>query len=89
MSLRKEDGSRTCSDHDTAPCLNDFFTSVFTTKPEGDLPSLPDKFKAHCLNDITITYSDILYELNRLNSNKSCGPDNCHPHVLKDRFILS
>jgi len=31
MSLRKEDGSRTCSDHETAQCLNDFFTSVFTT----------------------------------------------------------
>jgi len=49
-----------------------------------DLPSLPDKSKGHCLNDITITYSDILYKLNRLNPNKYCGPDNCHPHVLKE-----
>jgi len=55
------------NDHETVLCLNDFFTSVFTTKPEGDLPSLPDKSKGHYLNNITITYSDILYELNRLN----------------------
>ena len=60
MSLRKEDGSRTCSDQETAQCLNDFFTSVFTIEPEGDLPSLPDKSKGHCLSDITITHSDIV-----------------------------
>ena len=61
---RKEDGSLTCSDQETAHCLNDFFTIVFTTEPEGDLPSSPDKSKGHCLSNITITYSDILYELN-------------------------
>ena len=63
MSLRKEDGSCTCSDQETAQCLNDFFTSVFTTEPDRDLPSLPDKSKGHCLNDITISHSDILHEL--------------------------
>ena len=66
MSLRKEDGSCTCSDQETAQCLNDFFTSVFTTEPDRDLPSLPDKSKGHCLNDITISHSDILHELDWL-----------------------
>jgi len=49
-----------CSDHETAQRLHDFFTSVFTTEPEEDLPSLPDKSKGHYLNYIIITYSDIL-----------------------------
>ena len=64
--------------------LNDFFTSVFTTEPDRDLPSLPDKSKGHCLNDITISHSDILHEFDRLKPNKSCSPDNCHPRVLKE-----
>ena len=84
MSLRKEDGSGTCSDQEAAQCLNDFFTSVFTTEPDGDLPSLPDKSKGHCLNDITISHSDILHEIDQLKPNKSCGPDNCHPRVFKE-----
>jgi len=64
LMLCPQDGSCICSDHETAQCLNDFFTSLFTTEPEGDLPSLPDKSKSPCLNDIIVTYSDILYELN-------------------------
>ena len=43
MSLRKEDVSHTCSNQETAQCLKWLFTRVFTTEPEGDLPSLPDK----------------------------------------------
>ena len=84
MSLRKGDGSFTCSDRETAQCLNDFFSSVFTIEPEADLPSLPDKSMGHHLGNITITHCDILTELNRLKPNKSCGPDNCHPRVLKE-----
>jgi len=38
MSLRKEDGLLTCSDQETTQFLNDFFSSVFTTEPESDLP---------------------------------------------------
>jgi len=39
------------------------FSSVFTTKPESDLPFLPDKSKGQYLSDIGITYSDVLNEL--------------------------
>jgi len=84
MSLKKVDGSLTGSDQETAQCLNNFFSSVFTMEPETDLPFLPDKSKGQCLNEITIEHNDILYELNRLNPNKACGPDNCHPHVIKE-----
>jgi len=57
---------------------------VFTIEPATDLPFLPAKSKGQCLNEITIEHNDIFYELNRLNPNKSCGPDNCHPRVIKE-----
>jgi len=62
----KQDRLLTSSDQDTAQCINDFFSSMFTTEPEADLPSLPDKSKGHCFSDITITCSDILNKLNQL-----------------------
>ena len=36
------------------------------------------------LYSISITYDDVLNELNRLKTNKSCNPDNCDPCVLKE-----
>ena len=33
--------------------------------------------------DIEITHQDILNQLGKLKTNKSFGPESCHPHVLK------
>ena len=35
----------------------EFFSSVFTTEPETDLPSLPDKTKGHYLDNVIITHN--------------------------------
>jgi len=84
MSLKKDDGSLTGSNLETAQCLNNFFSSVFTMELETDLSFLPGKSNGQCLNEITIEHNDILYELNRLNPYKFCGLDNCHPRVIKE-----
>ena len=47
--LVKEDGALTCSDHEVANCLNDFFTDVFTNELVSDVPSLPDRLKSSIL----------------------------------------
>ena len=65
--LMKKDGWITSFDQEIAEDLNGFFSSVFTTEPEADLPSLPDKPKGNFLNNITITGNDILNKLNRIN----------------------
>ena len=36
------------------------------------------------LHDIMFTHQDVLDQLNWLKTNKSSGPDNCHPCVLKE-----
>ena len=56
----KEDGALTCSDHEVANCLNDFFTDLFTNNPVSDVPSLPDRSNGSILQDIEITHQDIL-----------------------------
>ena len=81
--LVKEDGTLTCSDHEVANCLNDFFTSVFTNEPTSSIPNLPDRSNGNILQHIEITHQDISNQLDRLETSKSCGYDNCHPRVLK------
>ena len=67
-----------------ANCLNDFFTSVYTHEATSDIPNLPDRSNGNTLQHIKVTHQDILDQLHRLKPNKSCGPDNCHPRVLKN-----
>ena len=82
--LVKRDGTLTCSDRDVANCLNDFFTSVYTHEAISDIPNLPDRSNGNTLQHIKVTHQDILDQLHGLKPNKSCGPDNCHPQVLKN-----
>ena len=35
------------------------------------------------MNNISISHQDIIDQLNKLNPNKSCGPDKIHPRVIK------
>ena len=82
--LLKDDGTLTCSDHEVANHLNDFFTSVYTDEPTSEVPTLPDRSNGSTLQHTEITHEDVLHQLNRLKPNKSCGPDKCHPQVLKN-----
>ena len=49
-----------------------------------NIPTLPDMSSGYKLHDIVLTHQDVLDQLNRLNTDKSCGSDNCHPCVLKE-----
>ena len=43
-----------------------------------------DRSNSSTLQHTEITYENDLHKLNRLNPSKSCGPDKCHPRVLKN-----
>ena len=66
---------------DAANC---FFTSVYSNESTSEVPNLPDRSKGCTLQHIQITHQYILDQLDRLKPYKSCGPDNCHLHVLKN-----
>ena len=64
--------------------MADFFSSVFTTEPIGEVPVLePRRIKAK-FEDIVITEESVRKELLKMNPNKSQGPDMIHPKVLKE-----
>ena len=82
--MLQEDGSLTISDYESANTLNKFFTSVYTKEPTIDIPSLSDRSNGCKLQSISLTHQDVLNQLNRLKTNKSCGPDNVHSRVIKE-----
>ena len=81
--MERDDGSPTETDYEAANVLNTFFTSVFTKESLFDIPSLSDKSNGMDLNSITITHQDIIHQIQKLDPNKSCGPDKIHPRVIK------
>ena len=83
-TLRKQDGSLAISAKDKADTLNTFFSSVFTVEDTENVPvGLPQDLDEK-LSFITITPEIVASKLRALNSNKSQGHDQWHPHFLKE-----
>lgn len=83
-NLTKPDGSKTETDQEKAEVLQDFFSSVFTKEDLQDIPLPSDVEFDTPLDDIQITSGDVFELLRRLKPNKSPGPDNIHPRLLKE-----
>ena len=75
----------TTDETEKAELLSDFFQSVFTKEPHGDIPK-PTKrnLKSPPLEDIKITEEIVLKKLNKLDITKSQGPDEIGPRILKE-----
>ena len=61
--------------------------SVFSTEDLNDIPQPTAQFNRpenEKLNNMVITRENVLNEINRLKPNKSPGPDNIYPKVLKE-----
>ncbi len=71
------------TDLEKAEVLADFFTSVFTCEPVGPINEVPPRSNA-MIKEIEITPEIVYKKLKALNVNKSYGPDELHPRVLKE-----
>ena len=74
----------TNSNKEKSEVLSDYFASVFTYEPES-LPLESELFTVEStLKDIEITSDDVKKQLEPLKPDKSPGPDDLHPRVLKE-----
>ncbi|XP_033745732.1 uncharacterized protein LOC117331241 [Pecten maximus] len=72
------------SDADKADVLVNFFTSVFTKAPPGEIPNFEQRTVSQPFQDTSCTEENIMKLSLKLNSNKSCGPDEMHPKALEE-----
>ncbi len=69
---------KTSSDEEKANILANFFTSVFTNEPDGEIPRLPNKVPERPMPSLSITEEDIRKLLENLKIDKSPGLDELH-----------
>ena len=63
---------------------SNFFASVFTKENNGDIPKLKRYPVKETMEDLVIKQEDVQKHLKGLNINKSQGPDNIHPRLLRE-----
>ena len=74
----------TANNQEKAAILNNFFASVFTSEPQGDVPTPTDRHYREALTTVEFDEEAIAKKLKSLDPSKSKGPDNIHPRVLKE-----
>ena len=80
--LVTENGTAT-TDKVKADYLNNFFSSVFTEEPAGQLPQFPSRTPV-TLSNIPLTPDRIKKKLQTIKTESSPGPDKVHPRLLKE-----
>ena len=78
------DNSSYSTAEEKAEAFNRYFSSVFNndTSLPDNLPSTP--FTDTTITSITLTTKEVLSALQRLDPNKTPGPDGFHPRILKE-----
>ena len=83
-ALTKENGELTNDEKEMCNVSNGYFHSAFNRPIDGEeLPEM-DCLCDVDINSIEITPDIVKKKLEKLNKYKSSGPDNIHPHVLKE-----
>ena len=71
-------------DQEKANVFSEYLSSAFTIEPLHNIPELKYNMPENSLPVIQFTTENILKEFGKLKTNKSCGPDNLHPRVIKE-----
>ena len=86
-ALQTEMGECIIGDKEMAEQLNTYFGSVFTKEDTNQMPEMLENArfsKREELREINISRENVLGKVMGLNVDKSPGPDNLHPRVLKE-----
>ena len=83
----QEKDSMKFSDVDKANILQNQFSSVYVKEPEGDIPILNCR-TLMSIAELHVTSNMVRQEILNMNVNKSCGPDEISPRILKELVDL-
>ena len=70
-------------DEEKANILQNQFSSVYVREPEGEIPKLSSRTVTN-ISDLNVTSEMVKQQIIKMNINKSCGPDEVPPQILKE-----
>ena len=83
--LKDVQGNVISSDEGMADLLNEYFASVYTEEDLQEIPSAPILYQGRePLQKINITLERVREKIEKLNVNKSPGPDEFYPKEIKE-----
>ena len=83
-NLKKTDDSLTENDKEKADVLNEYFSSVFTKDSQENVPDFEYESSSSNIEYVNVSRDQMLKALQKLNINKSPGPDKVNPRILKE-----
>ena len=81
-TIKNEFGQQLENDKDICEVIAKYFNSVYLPQTDEEMPEMQNQTEAE-IGTIKITIELVRDKLLKLNINKSCGPDEIHPHVLQ------
>ena len=75
----------TSNNQEKSEILNNYFSSVFTIEPDGEMPAFqPDLNVQETMKPLSIKEEQVKKILQKLKISKSPGPDGLHPRFLRE-----
>ena len=81
-AMKTRDGNLVEEDSEIAEVIVDYFNTIYTDFKGEVMPEM-QSMTDEKIEDLEITQELVEKKLEKLNINKSCGPDGIHPHVLQ------
>jgi ribonuclease P/MRP protein subunit RPP40 len=83
LEKNEDKDSMKFSDEEKANILQNQFSSTYVREPEGEIPKLSYRTE-NTIYDLKVTSEMVRQDIINMNVNKSCGPDEIPPRILKE-----
>ena len=81
-AMKNKQGTLVDDDKEMTNIIGSYFKEVFSEESTGEMPEMDNQCENQ-IGEVKICRVALQRILEKLNVNKSCGPDNMHPHLLQ------
>ena len=81
--MQNENGGLVDKDGDIVSIMGRYFSSVYSQPSREAMPEMNEMYTSE-IQDLKVSRQEVQSRLEKLNTNKSCGPDDIHPRLLQE-----